>query len=926
MSQSEAQLERQLLDELKAIGYSEIFINDEIKLFNNFRKQLYLHNQRVMQSKPFSDKEFEKVLLWLEGKSVFASAKLLRDKMPLERDDNKKIDIEFLDSKAWCKNIFQITSQTTIQGVYSNRYDVTILVNGLPLVQIELKKRGLGLDEAINQIERYRKHSYTRLYRYIQVFVVSNGVDTKYFANSDKQYNKNYAFFWTDKDNNRITNLSNFTSTFLDKCFVSKIIARYMVLNESDKTLMIMRPYQIYAVEALVDRAFNTANNGYVWHTTGSGKTLTSFKASQIIAQAGPHIKKVFFLVDRKDLDRQTIDEFNKFEKDSVDTTDKTNTLIQHIKDINKKLIVTTIQKMSNAIKSKKYDYILDQYKEQKVVFIIDECHRTQFGDMHKLINKHFVKAQYFGFTGTPRLPINKSIDDRTTADIFGNGNDDRACLHSYLIKNAIADGNVLGFNVEYIKTINGDIDDKGLDEDKVSGVDFDEIYNHKNRLEFVSNHILQHHTIKTQNNKYCAIFTVSSIPTLVEYYKILQDKNKNSPRPLKIAAIFSYGANEDYEGREEHSRDSLEKIMNDYNVLYNTNYNTDNFAGYFADICRKTKNAEIDILLVVNMLLTGFDSKLLNTLYVDKNLKYHDLIQAYSRTNRVYDASKPYGQIVCYRNLKDRTDEAIKIFSKTDNADTVLMQDIAYYKKRFVDFLTQLKTLAPTVESVDNLQSETDIKEFVVLFRELARTLIHLNSFLDFDFDKSSLGILYQEYLDYRSKYLDIKIKVEHSPKTSILAYIDFCAELVHTDKINFDYILGLIRDIELSNTKQQNKDINSILQLLENNSNEYLYSKLELIKKFLQTVVPTLPNYAVIDAELDKYITTERTKEIQEFATKIGFDYDILCSMITKYEFDGLIDNAKIADNLQLGLLQKASKTQKIEQFIKNNVQKFN
>ena len=393
-----------------------------------------------------------------------------------------------------------------------------------------------------------------------------------------------------------------------------------MITNETDKLLMVMRPYQIYAVESLVTRAFETNNNGYIWHTTGSGKTLTSFKASQILAKE-PNIKKVFFLVDRKDLDAQTVSEFNKFEHDSVDITDRTDTLIKQIKDINKPLIVTTIQKMANAIKNDKYSKIMEQYKDDKVVFIIDECHRSQFGDMHKSINKHFTNAQYFGFTGTPRFFENRSQEGRVTADLF------EKCLHHYLIKDAINDGNVLGFSVEYIKTFDGDIDES--DDTKVSSIDKEEVFMHDERIANIANHIVQIHNSKTRNKEYTAILTVQSIPMLIKYY----DKFKEIEHDLKIAGIFSFGANEDLEGKDEHSRDSLERIISDYNKIFNTNYSTDTFSSYFADVSKKVKSSNIDILIVVNMFLTGFDSKTLNTLYVDKNLKYHDLVQAYSRS-----------------------------------------------------------------------------------------------------------------------------------------------------------------------------------------------------------------------------------------------------------------------------------------------------
>jgi len=916
--QSEAELEKQLLDQLVGLGYKSIVVNDEAQLEKNFRTQLYLHNQSKMKSKPFTDAEFERVKIFLDGKSVFQSAKLLRDKMPLVRDDGTEINLEFFNSKQWCKNIFQVTHQTTVEGTYKNRYDVTLLINGFPIVQIELKRRGIPMDEAINQIERYRKHSYHGLYRFIQVFVVSNGVNTKYFANSDKSFQKSLTFFWTDDKNKRISNLNDFTCSFLEKCFVSKIVARYMVINETDKVLMVMRPYQIYAVEALVDRAINSKNNGYIWHTTGSGKTLTSFKASQIIAES-QSVKKVFFLVDRKDLDSQTIQEFNKFEKDSVDVTDRTDVLVKQIKDQNKRLIVTTIQKMSNAVK--KYASILEPYKNERIVFIIDECHRSQFGDMHKQINKYFEKAQYFGFTGTPRFKENKSQDDRTTADLFGNGKEERACLHNYLIKDAINDNNVLGFFVEYVNTIREDINEEDLqDDEKVKGIDVDEVYNHEERLNKITEHIIKHHDTKTHNRKYCSIFAVSSIPTLIKYYKLFKSKNTD----LKVATIFTFGANEEYEGRDKHSRDELELCMKDYNAMFGTNFSTENFTGYFADVCKKMKNAEIDILIVVNMLLTGFDSKLLNTLYVDKNLKYHDLIQAFSRTNRVYDSTKPYGNIVCYRNLKKRTDEAIMLFSNTDNVDVVLMQDKQYYLDKFKKDLEFLRAIAPTPQYVDFLKEESKQREFVYAFRELARTLMHLESFLDFEFDKEIKSITGQEYQDYKSKYSDLA-RSSVIEKSSILKYIDFCTELIRTDKINFEYIMQLIRNVRLNNSEEKEKDIDDILKKLQNVTNEELRLKIELVRQFLLNVMPNLTEDAVIDDEFSKFMSEERTKEIEEFATKVNFNADVLKEMISDYEFSGLINEAKIMDNLQCGLLTKYKKTEEIKNFIIDNIEKY-
>lgn len=917
--QSEAQLEENLIKQLVNQGFNRVTISDEEQLNNNFRNELFEHNKAKLNNEPFTEKEFERILRHVEGKSVFQSAMILRDKFILEREDGSEVYIEFFDTKNWCKNRFQVTNQTTIVGKYTNRYDVTLLINGLPLVQIELKRRGLDLKEAFNQINRYKKHSYQGLYRYLQIFVVSNGVDTKYFANSDKEILFSHTFFWSDENNKRISTLKEFTETFLDKCFVSKVIARYMITNETDKLLMVMRPYQIYAVEALITRAFETNNNGYIWHTTGSGKTLTSFKASQILSKE-PNIKKVFFLVDRKDLDSQTLGEFNKFEPDSVDTTDRTGTLVKQVKDINKSLIVTTIQKMANAIKNDKYAEIMNQYRDEKVVFIIDECHRSQFGYMHKAINKHFINAQYFGFTGTPRLNENRSQDGRATADLF------EKCLHHYLIKDAISDGNVLGFSVEYIKTFDGDIDEN--DDTKVAAIDKEEVFMADERIELVASHIIKNHNGKTRNKEYTAVFTVQSIPMLIKYY----DKFKELDHDLKIAGIFSFGANEDLEGKDEHSRDSLERIITDYNKIFDTNYSTDTFSSYFADVSKKVKSAKIDILIVVNMFLTGFDSKTLNTLYVDKNLKYHDLVQAYSRTNRVEKTTKPYGNIVCYRNLKKNTDDALKLFSQTETTDVVLMENYEYYLERWFVELNKLKKLTPTPQDVDNLESEEDKKQFILAFRELLKVLVKLETFVDFEFDENELKISSQEYQDFKSKYFTIyeMVRKTQDEKTSILLDIDFGIELMHSDKINVGYIMNLIKDIDFSSEQKRDKDIKNIITELDRADNMDLRLKAELLKEFLQKVVPTLGKNSDVDFEYSKFEAHKRIQEVNYFAEEIGLSTDFISESVAEYEYCGIINRALISNEVKEKLkpkfLERKRKVEQVKDFVYEHVAKYN
>jgi type I restriction enzyme, R subunit len=913
--QSEAQLEKNMIEQLVRQGYERVTINDYESLLHNFRSQLNRFNEKKLEGQSLTDAEFNRLLTQIEGKSVFQSAKILRDKQILQRDDGTEIYLELFNTREWCQNLFQVTNQTTVEGTYKNRYDVTILINGLPVVQVELKRRGLDFKEAFEQIQRYRKHSFKGLYRYLQIFIVSNGVDTKYFANSDSDILFGYTFYWSDAENNRITALGEFNESFLEKCHIAKMIARYMVIHQTEKNLMVLRPYQVFAVEALVNRALETKNNGYVWHTTGSGKTLTSFKASQILANE-PHIKKVFFLVDRKDLDSQTLDEFNKFEPDSVDRTDNTGKLITQIRDLTKPLIVTTIQKMANAVQNKQYTEIMDSYKNERVIFIVDECHRSQFGEMHKAISKHFQNAQYFGFTGTPRFEENKSQDGRVTADLF------EKCLHTYLIRDAIHDKNVLGFSVDYIKTFDIEYDEQ--DQARVKGILKDEIWMHEDRLKLIAENIIENHDRKSKSRGYTGLFTVQSIPMLIKYYNIFKKLNHN----LKIAGIFTYGANEESEGRDEHSRDSLERMIADYNQLFDKNFSTDTFSAYFADVSKKVKTAQIDILLVVEMFLTGFDSKTLNTLYVDRNLKYHTLLQAFSRTNRVEKSTKPHGNIVCYRNLKENTDEAIKLFSQTDSVDGVLMKSYEEYLKGFQDALSKVRELAASPASVDDLEREEDKHAFVVSFRELTKYLVRLQSFNEFEFSPSELGIEEQTYQDYKSKYLRIydEVKKQEGNGESILANVDFSIELMHTDRINVSYIMNLIRSINFDDEAERDQTVRKINEELDRADNEKLRLKVDLIKSFLNKVVPTMTNHDSVDETFNEFEQEERQKEIEAFAEEAGLEKAQLQSFIEEYEYSGIIKHQEISDIIKLPLLKKKRLLQRVFEFILEHTKRFN
>ncbi len=922
--QSEAELEKQLINKLSSQGYTYVKLEDYKALENNFRIQLNIINNDTLENKELSDKEFERILTYLNGKTVYQSAKQLRDQFILDRDDGTQIYLHFIDENPE-KNIYQVTNQITIQGKYLNRYDVTILINGLPLVQIELKRRGVDINQAINQIDRYRSHSFKELFKYIQIFVVSNGVETRYFANTNEpRIMKSLTFYWTREDNERINILENFSSEFLERNRLLKMITKYMVINDTDKCLIVMRPYQIYATEALIRQALNTKSNGYIWHTTGSGKTLTSWKCANLLKNE-PSIAKVFFLIDRKDLDTQTTEEFNKFEKDCVDNTDDTRVLVKQVKDPNKKLIVTTIQKMSKAITIPKYQEIMNKFKNDKVIFIIDECHRSQFGEMHTQIKRHFVNAQYFGFTGTPRFVENKSQDGRTTADIF------QKLLHSYLIKNAIHDHNVLGFSIEYIQTYEGEYDEN--DETRVEGIDTEEVFMADERINMIANHIINHHSLKTRNGKYTSIFAVSSIPQLIKYYDTFMQLKNKGLHNYNIAAVYSYGSNEDLSNKEEHSRESLDRIIRDYNKMFDTNFDTNTFSAYNKDISnrlKQKKNPQIDILLVVNMYLTGFDSRPLNTLYVDKNLDWHNLLQAFSRTNRVEKETKPFGNIVCYRNLKKNTDNALKLFSQTDKAEDVLVKNYEFYKEQFEQYAAELYKLAPTPGAVDKLMNEEDQAKFVIAFRELSKILLILKTFVEFSWDDFDLTMPQQNYEDYKSKYLTINDsirKVRQAEKVSILNDIDFSIEIIQTDKINVAYIMNLLRNIDFTDHEQKEKDINNIYKELDRSDNPELRRKVDLIKQFIGEVVPKMSADDSVDEEYSNFETAQRNKEIEDFAFENKLEPEFIKNSINDYEFTEILDKDKIREGItsDIPYFKKKSLVDKIMEFIINNVTKY-
>jgi type I restriction enzyme R subunit len=901
--QPELVLEEQLVGQLQKLGYGLVYLKDENELISNLKSQLEKHNNIQ-----FTDKEFERVMNILSKGSVFEKAKSLREKQHIVRDNGDNLYFEFINTEHWCQNQFQVTHQVTMEGSYKNRYDVTLLINGLPMVQIELKRRGLELKEAFNQINRYQRHSFgsnSALYQYVQIFIISNGVNTKYYANNKNQSFKQ-TFYWTDKDNKRLTNILNgFTSEFLEPCHISKMICKYIVLNETYKIPMVLRPYQFYAVETLVDRVKNSDKNGYIWHTTGSGKTLTSFKASQIIMNM-PKVKKVVFVVDRKDLDYQTTKEFNSFSKGSIDGTDNTKALVKQFTD-DTKLIVTTIQKLNTAISKNQYLDQMSKLKDEKIVFVFDECHRSQFGETHNRIKAFFNNCQMFGFTGTPIFADNSvknELGRRTTSELFGD------CLHKYVITDAIKDENVLKFSVEYVGRYKQKEGGSNVDIE-VEEIDTKELMESPLRLEKITDYIIANHSRKTHNKEFTGMFCVSSVDTLIKYFDLFQKKKENGEHNLRIATIFSYAANEDdadangfipeevsvveepkaLYGLNTHSRDKLEEFIGHYNTMYDTKFSTkdsETFYNYYNDISKKVKERQIDVLLVVNMFLTGFDSPTLNTLYVDKNLKYHGLIQAYSRTNRIINEQKSQGNIVVFRNLKNATDEAITLFSNKDAVDVIIMKPYEDYTDKFNEALKRLNEITPTIDSVNELKTEEDELEFVQAFRDLMRLKNILNSFSDFSWD--DIGIDEQQFEDYKSKYLDLhdKVKSEHQvEKVSILEDVDFELELIHRDEINVTYIIQLLIKLK-SKVDQEGKGGDTEREIANIiNTHTQLRSKRELIEKFISENIPEIADTDSIPQEFDKFWVEEQRTAFNELVKSENLSIERTERLIENYLF---------------------------------------
>ncbi|HEM4679686.1 TPA: type I restriction endonuclease subunit R [Streptococcus suis] len=859
--QTEADLEKELIADLQQQGYEYLnYLTTPEALLGNLRTQMETLN-RVS----FTDAEWQRFLdeyLNKPSESLIDRTRKLHDDHVYDFifDDGHIQNIYLWDKKNISRNKLQVINQMKQTGTSANRYDVTLLVNGLPLVQIELKKRGVAIREAFNQVHRYSKESFNEensLFKYLQLFIISNGTDTRYFANTTKRNKNSFDFTmnWALKNNNPIKDLKDFTATFLSKQTLLNVLINYSVFDTSD-TLLIMRPYQIAATERIIWKIRSAIaskiksgpeTGGYIWHTTGSGKTLTSFKAARLATEM-TEVDKVFFVVDRKDLDYQTMKEYQRFSPDSVNGSNSTAGLKRNIEKDDNKIVVTTIQKLNHFMTSEQEHDIYDK----QVVFIFDECHRSQFGEAQKRLKKKFKKYCQFGFTGTP-IKVENALGAETTASVFGKE------LHSYVITDAIRDQKVLKFMVDYndvrpqFKSY-----EKEQDLEKLSAAETKKALLHPTRISEISSYILEHFNQKThrQSGKgFNAMFAVSSVEAAKAYYQELQEQQVGREKPLKIATIFSFAANEAQSAIGEiddenftpndlpdlSSKEFLSRCVHDYNQLFQTNYtiNGNDFQNYYRDLAKRVKTGEVDLLIVVGMFLTGFDAPTLNTLFVDKNLRYHGLIQAFSRTNRIYDATKSFGNIVTFRDLEKATTDAIKLFGKTETAEVLLERSYTDYLEGYDDageqkagYLAVAQELLERFPDPSEIVKESDKKAFVDLFGKFLKLDNILQNYDDFvrlqavqmlDFENPEEVVAFQakyqmdietmeelaqlpiptvrEIQDYRSAYNDIRDWYTHerqnqqdSKSTVDWDSVVFEIELLKSQEINLDYILELI------------------------------------------------------------------------------------------------------------------------------------
>lgn len=926
--QSEAKLEEALIKQLQGQGYEYVQVKDEAGLLRNLRHQLELLNDVTL-----SDAEWARLLPMISNDQMTIQDKteMIQSKgyiLNLTMDNGQSKNIRLIDKSNIYNNRLQVINQYEVQGAYQNRYDVTILVNGLPLVHIELKRRGVAIKEAFNQINRYLRDSFwagRAMFDFVQVFVISNGTETKYYSNttrfakeaenaSGQRKHKTdgntfeFTSYWTDQENNLLTDLRDFTTTFFAKHTILNILTKYCVFNV-EKQLLVMRPYQIAATEKILQRIQTAIYNkwqgtiragGYIWHTTGSGKTLTSFKTAQLASRM-ENIKKVLFVVDRKDLDYQTMKEYDNFEPNCANGNTSSRILLKQLKDDNVNIIITTIQKLSNLMKPTTWDSderLREVMTKENIVLIFDECHRSQFGDMHKLITKRVKKYMMFGFTGTPIFAVNASAGSRyaTTAQLFGGEPDKDGkptkALHTYTIINAIRDKNVLRFHVDYSTTMRMKND---VDRKQVWGIDTDEALHDPRRISIVTKYIIDLFTEKTKQRKFNSLFAVDSVKAAILYYNEFKKQISQPGAPdLKVATIFTFNANEEEVdewgmGGDENpedvgtppdmqSRDALEQAIRDYNMMWipKTNFSTDGdkFQAYYKDVSLRMKKKKIDLLIVVGMFLTGFDAKTLNTLWVDKNLKLHGLLQAYSRTNRILNAVKNCGNIVCFRNLEDATNKSLAIFGDENAAGLVFMKSFAEYysdgysddkgnwHEPYTELIKKLMEQYP-VEGMARILDDDDKKAFIRLMGEILRLRNVLSAFDDFTPEVRIVDEMhYQDYLGWYNNYYEEYRKPTHKDdREDIRDDIVFEMELVKQVQINIRYILDLVQQYHDSNC--QDKEI--IVKIRKQmDASPDMRDKRVLIEKFIQQMTPE--KGADVGQNWEEYIEEEKRRELRE------------------------------------------------------------
>lgn len=908
--QSEAALEQEFIRLLQGQGYEYLSIHSEGELIANLRRQLELLNHYSFTDSEW-DRFFKTSIAGANDGILEKTRRIQTDHVQvLRQDSGTSKNIYLLDKKHIHNNRLQVINQyEESAGRHDTRYDVTILVNGLPLVHVELKRRGVAIREAFNQIKRYQRDSFwaaSGLYEYVQIFVISNGTNTKYYSNTTrnshiKEQNENrnkskktsnsfeFTSFWADGNNKVIADLVDFTKTFFSKHTLLNILTRYCIFTSED-LLMVMRPYQIAATERILNRIEVSSNykkggtieaGGYIWHTTGSGKTLTSFKTAQLASQL-PYIDKVLFVVDRKDLDYQTMKEYDRFEKGAANSNANTAVLQKQMEDPGAKIIITTIQKLDIFVRKNKGHAVFGKH----IVIIFDECHRSQFGDMHKAIAKAFKNYHLFGFTGTPIFAVNagagKNPDLRTTQQAFGDK------LHTYTIVDAINDGNVLPFRIDYVGAAREKEDIKDA---QVRAIDIEKAMGAPERIREIVSYTLEHFDQKTKRNSFYSlkgqrvagfnsIFAVSSIPMAMKYYVEFKRQLEETKRDLTIATIYSYAANgEDPEdglleegfetdGLDQSARDFLEAAIQDYNRAFSTNFDTssDKFQNYYKDLSMRVKNREVDILIVVNMFLTGFDATTLNTLWVDKNLKMHGLIQAYSRTNRILNSVKTFGNIVCFRNLQKATDEAIALFGDREASGIVLLKDYdSYYfgydegeksVPGYTDLIDELTEKFPLDQPI---MGEENQKDFIRLYGKILRLKNILSTFDRFSGNELLSD---RQFQDYQSVYLDLY--QEYRPKNdgdkeNINDDIEFEMELIRQVEINIDYILMLVAQYHQSNCEDK-EVLGAIDRAID--SSIQLRSKKELIHGFINTINAE----TVVERDWQNFVHEQKEKDLDE------------------------------------------------------------